>query len=134
MQNHAAAAAIFDTVTRFVERGLRALLVIGLLVWLAAWLAGPSRPAEAVRRQWNRAAGRVAADEPSPVNRWVAANATGLRIGLAAFLLVLLVAWTRPTGLVVLMLGVVGLIGLGAVQVLAAGGSREESERSPDPA
>ncbi len=134
VQNHAAAAAIFDTVTRFVERGLRALLVIGLLVWLAAWLAGPSRPAEAVRRQWNRAAGRVAADEPSPVNRWVAANATGLRIGLAAFLLVLLVAWTRPTGLVVLMLGVVGLIGLGAVQVLAAGGSREESERSPDPA
>lgn len=128
VQNHAAAAAIFDTVTRFVERGLRALLAIGLLVWLAAWLAGPSRPAEAVRRQWNRALGRAgsglgSAAEIGPVNRWVAKNSTGLRIGLVAALLLLLLAWERPTGLVVVLFAVVGLVGVGVIQLLGAGGA-----------
>jgi len=134
VQSHAAAAAVFDTVTRYVERGFRTLLAIGLLVWLAAWLAGPSRPAEAVRRQWNRAAGRVGADEVGPVNRWVAANVMGLRIGLVAVLLVLLLAWTRPTGLVVLGFALVALIGLAVIQVLAAGGQTGKTEPTPDPA
>jgi hypothetical protein len=134
VQSHAAAAAVFDTVTRFMERGLRALLAIGLLVWLVAWLAGPSRPAEAVRRQWNRAAGKVGTDEPHPLNRWVATNATGLRIGMVAVLLLLLLAWTRPTGLVVLGFGLVALIGLGIIQVLAAGGQATGTESTPGPA
>ena len=51
VQSTAAAAAIFDTVTRFVHRGLQAMVVIGLLVVLCAWMLGPSRPAEALRRQ-----------------------------------------------------------------------------------
>ena len=81
VQSPAAAAAIFDTVTRFMERGIRTLLAIGLLVWLIAWLGGPSRPAVAIRRQWNRAMGRAGAGigggEPGPVNRWAGANAMG---------------------------------------------------------
>lgn len=125
-QGHPAAAAIFDTVTRFVERGLRALLVIGILVWVMAWLAGPSRPAEALRRQWNRLMGRAGGSgEAGPVNRWVATNATGLRAGLGGLLLLLLFVWDRPTGAVVLVLGVVGLIGLGVIQMLGAGGTSE---------
>lgn len=39
VQSSAAAAAIFDTVTRFLERGMRAILVIGVLAWVGAWLA-----------------------------------------------------------------------------------------------
>ncbi len=124
-QSHAAAAAIFDTITRFVERGLRALLAIGLLVWLAAWLAGPSKPAAAVRRQWNRAMGHVGGDDgagaPGPVATWFGANAKGLRIGLVAVLLVLLLVWERPTGLVILAFAVVALVGLAVIQILAAG-------------
>ncbi len=128
-QGHPAAAAIYDTVTRFVQRGFRTMLVIGLLVWLSAWLAGPSRPAVALRRQWGRLSGRAGdAGEISSTNRWVANNATGLRAGLFAVLLLVLVAWERPTGLVILFLGVIALIGLGVIQVLGAGdGSTDAS-------
>jgi len=127
-QGHPAGEAIYDTVTRFIQRGFRTMLVIGLLVWFGAWLAGPSRPAEALRRQWGRLFGRAGdAGEASPTNRWVAKNATGLRAGLLAVLVLVLVAWDRPTGVIVLLLGVVGLIGLGVIQVLGAGGGSTDA-------
>ena len=127
-QGHPAAAAIYDTVTRFMQRGFRAMLVIGLLVWFAAWLAGPSRPAEGLRRQWGRLSARGGdAGDVSATNRWVARNASGLRAGLFAGLLLVLVAWDRPTGLVILALGVVGLIGLGMIQLFGAGGGSTDA-------
>ena len=130
--NPDAAAAIFDTVTRFVERGLRSLLAIGLLVWLGTWLAGPARLAGAVRRQWHRALGR-AGDELGdaivigPVNAWVAKNASGLRIGLVAIVCVLLLTWDRPTGSVVVLLGAFVLVGMAVIQLVGAGGAATES-------
>ena len=51
VQSTAAAAAIFDTVTRFVHRGFQTMVVVGLLVVLGAWMMGPSRPAQALRRR-----------------------------------------------------------------------------------
>ena len=131
VESTAAAAAIFDTVTRFMERGLRALLVLGLLVWIAAWLAGPSRGARLIRSHWNRLLGRAGegigdAVEIGPVSRWTAANAMGLRIALFALLTLLLFVWDRPTGLVILGLGVLGLVGLGVIQMLAAGVPTDE--------
>jgi hypothetical protein len=125
VQGHSAGAVVFDTVTRFVERGFRTMLVIGLLVWFGAWVAGPSRPATALRRQWGRLSGNSAEGEVSSMNRWVANNATGLRAGLFAVLLLVLVGWDRPTGVVVLLLGVVAVAGLGVIQVLGAGGSTD---------
>ncbi len=59
VQSTAAAAAIFDTVTRFVHRGLQAMLFIGLLVVLCAWMMGPSRSAEALRRRRSKPAQQV---------------------------------------------------------------------------
>ena len=131
----AAAAAVFDTVTRFIERGLRALLVLGLLVWVAAWLVGPSRGARLIRTHWNRLLGRAGegigdAVEIGPVSRWVAANVMGLRIALFAVLLLLLWVWDRPTGLVILGLGVLLVVGLGVIQTVAAGGSTGETAPS----
>lgn len=40
-------------------------------------------------------------------------------------LLLALVAWDHPTGMVVLLVAVVGLFGLGVIQILGAGGSSE---------
>ncbi len=55
-----AAAVLFDTLVRFIKEGLRALLVIGLVVAAAAFLTGPS--AGAVRiRAWTASRLRLAA-------------------------------------------------------------------------
>ncbi len=121
-QDHAAAVAIFDTITRFVGRGFRALFAIGLLVWLTAWLAGPSRAATGTRRQWSRAMDHVGGEEPSgPAATWFGEHAKSLRTALVMVLLVSLFVWEQPTGLVVLSLAMVALIGLALIQILAAG-------------
>ena len=127
--NHEAGAVVFDTVTRYVQRGFKMLLIAGTVIWFAAWLAGPSRPATAVRRQWNRMLGRAGdglGDTASlgPVNEWVAAHVGLLRGALLALLGLLLITWDRPTGNVVLLFAVVGLVGVALIQLLAAGGDR----------
>lgn len=119
-----AAAAVFDTITRYLQLALRSILVIGLLVALIAFLAGPARAAAAVRTQWNRMTGKVAGEEPGAFSQWVGRNAMGLRVGLLIFLVFVLFMWTRPTGKVVLGLAVVGVIGLAAIQLLGAGAAK----------
>jgi hypothetical protein len=126
---HEAGAVIFDTLTRYFQRGLRVLLVVGILVWLIAWLAGPSRPARAVRRQWHAITGKDGdghGGEPGPVSRWVADHVGLLRGLLLGALALVLVVAGRPTGKVVLLLVLVALVGLGLIQLLAAGGRRRE--------
>ena len=118
---------VFDTLTRYLQRGVRVLLVVGILVWLFAWLAGPSRPARAVQRQWNRVTGKDGDEpsgEPGPVNRWVADHVALLRGLLLGALALVLVVAGRPTGKMVLLLLLIALAGLGVIQVLAAGGRR----------
>ncbi len=124
---HEAGAVIYDTVTRYAQRGFKVVLVIGILVWLIAWLAGPSRPAQSVRRQWNRMTGKAggAVGEIGPVNVWVGHHVGLLRGLLVGVLGVVLITWERPTGKVVLLLAVIGLIGWGLIQLLAAGVPRE---------
>ncbi|MGZ6885655.1 MAG: hypothetical protein ACXVJA_05535 [Acidimicrobiia bacterium] len=125
----AAAAAVFDQITRFFERTLRVVLVVGLLVALVAFLAGPSRAAEAVRRQWRRlGSARDEGTEPGPIPAWVGRNATGLRVALLVVLALLLLTWTRPTGLVVLWLAIAGVVGLALIQVVGAGATRPPVE------
>src|SRR6478736_44482 len=132
---HEAGAIIYDTVTRYVQRGFRILLVVGVLVWLIAWLAGPSRPATAVRRQWNRMFDRGDRDGAAgPVNQWVADHVGMLRGLLLAVLGLVLIAWQNPTGKVVLLLVVIGLVGLLVIQLLAAGAKRTDAPEAIDEA
>jgi hypothetical protein len=51
----AAAMSFFDTFLRNVRLAIRIIAVIGLVVALAAWIPGPSRPATALRRAVQRA-------------------------------------------------------------------------------
>jgi hypothetical protein len=53
VQSPDAAAAVVDTITRFLVASLQTLLVAALVFVVAAWLAGPSRPATGVRRLVN---------------------------------------------------------------------------------
>src|SRR5205807_5577665 len=48
-QNHDAAAAAFDILVRFLRNGIRIIAALGLIVALAAFLSGPSRPAVWIR-------------------------------------------------------------------------------------
>jgi hypothetical protein len=124
---HEAGAIIYDTVTRYVQRGFRIMLVVGVLIWLIAWLAGPSRPAVAVRRQWNRLFVRGEHEGRSgPVNQWVGEHVGVLRGALLVVLGLVLIVWENPTGKVVLLLVVIGLVGLAVIQLLAAGAKRAD--------
>jgi len=124
---HEAGAIIYDTVTRYVQRGFRILLVVGVLVWLIAWLAGPSRPATAVRRQWNRMFDRSEREgEVGPITQWVADHVGLLRGLLLAVLGLVLIAWQNPSGKVVVALVAIGLVGLLVIKLLGAGAKRSD--------
>jgi hypothetical protein len=126
MDTAPAAEAIFDTITRYIGRGLRALLVIGAVIWFGTWLAGSSRPAVFVRRQWHQLLGKAETGlgdnlELGPVNEFVGRNVGALRIGVLAILAAVLVSWDHPTGLVIVMLSLVGLLAFAVIQLLSAG-------------
>jgi hypothetical protein len=125
VQSPAAAAAVFDTLTRFLQRGLRILLLVGLVTAAIATLAGPSRGAIAIRGNWTRIfskAGAVIEGEPGPVRAWFACNLKGLRIAILVIVLLVLVIWPRPTGVVFLWTAAFALAALAIVQFVGAGG------------
>ncbi len=128
VQSPDAAAAVFDTITRFLNRGFRILLLIGLVIAAIAALAGPSRGAVAIRGGWNRTMGRAGAaidgsGERGPVRTWAARNLTGLRVTILVVVLLILVIWPRPTGVVILWSAFLAIVALAAVQILGAGGA-----------
>jgi len=97
-----AAQALFDTMLRYLKEGLRILFGIGLAVAFVAWLAGPSRPAVALRRapvrayRWVDSGIRKQGWEFGTAGQWVAANrgvSQGVLVGLAFLLLVF---WGNP--------------------------------------
>jgi hypothetical protein len=69
-----------------------------------------------------------------PITQWVADHVGLLRGFLLAVLGLLLIAWENPTGKVVLMLIVIGLVGLLVIQLLAAGAKRTDEPVAVDEA
>ncbi len=84
-----AAAALFDTLVRFIKEGVRTILVAGLVVVAGAFLTGPSVTAVRVREAFARGLGRVrhggeqAGLRTGPVGTWTYAlqSAAHLRRG-----------------------------------------------------
>lgn len=131
--DRAAAEAVFDTLTRFVRDGFRALTVVGGLLVAAAWVAGPSPAAQRLQALAGRAVvrgdGVAPAPAPGPVSRWVGAHAGGLRAAIAAGALAVIVWWEHPTGLVVVAV-VAGALALAGV----VGALAEAGRAAPGPA
>ncbi|MGW3210519.1 hypothetical protein [Streptomyces sp. NPDC001135] len=128
VQSKAAAAAVFDTLLRFLRVSLRTAVVLGVVIALGAYLVGPGRLPVAVRGYSDHTADSAA--------RWAAAHhiSTG-RVGAwvlvyrrAATLLALLIIalvfalWNHPTVLTVLLLVLVLLGVLALLALLAAAG------------
>jgi hypothetical protein len=133
VQSPAAAAAVFDTLTRFLQRGLRILLLVGLVAAAIATLAGPSRGAVAIRGNWNRMfgkAGTATEDQPGPVRAWVAHSLKGLRVAILVIVMLVLVIWPRPTGVVFLWTAIFAVVALAVVQFVGSGG--QPADADPD--
>ncbi|MGE5290357.1 MAG: hypothetical protein ACM3ML_24855 [Micromonosporaceae bacterium] len=119
-----AAAALFDTLVRFIKTGLRALLVVGLIVAIGAFFTGPSVTAVRTRGAftaglgWVRGRGERAGLRTGPLGRWTYAHRTALRIGAVALAALIFVFWSQPTGIVALVIAIVLLIVLGLIELI----------------
>ncbi|MFG2294427.1 hypothetical protein [Streptomyces sp. NPDC048603] len=121
-----AAAAVYDTLVRFLRQSTRTLLVLSVITGLAAYLYGPGRGARFVRKAATRATGATGRSleriglRTGLTGHWLQEHrkwTTGLVIGAGALVLLL---WNYPTpGVVALVFGIVVVL-LFVLGVLAA--------------
>ena len=82
-----ASRVFFDTLLRYLERGQRALLWLGVIVAIAGWFAGRTRFGTAVRsttaRNLESVGGSLSGGPADGAGRWTAANASWLRVAAA---------------------------------------------------
>jgi hypothetical protein len=122
-----AAAALYDTLVRFIRDGLRVLLLIGLVVAAGAFLVGPSAAAVRTRRavgsgiDWVRARSERAGLRTGPVSTWVGAHKTLLRAAAVGVAALIFVFWGQPSLAVVIWLVVLLLVLLGVIELLGGG-------------
>ncbi len=118
-----AATAAFDIITRYVERGIQALLALGVVLFIVAWVLGPSRAATRLRGWWlrlrNRGSAELAQVEPAPVALWVAKHRSELRFAVVALAVIALLLWDQPTGRVVLLLTLLTVLVLAVISLVA---------------
>jgi hypothetical protein len=119
-----AAAAAYDTLVRFIKEALRALLVVGLIVALAAFFTGPSATAVTTRRtitSWfgwlRRFAGRKGVST-GPVGEWTYSHRKGLRVSAVALVAIIFVFWGQPSAVLGITLAVVLLVLLGLIELI----------------
>ncbi len=119
-----AAAALFDTLVRFIKQALRTLLVVGLVVAAAAFLSGPSITAVRIRSGVGsgldriRSRGERAGVNIGPAGQWTYAHRRALQIGAVALAALIFVFWGQPTALVVILIVVLLLVVLGLIELI----------------
>jgi hypothetical protein len=127
-----ATASGFDIAVTYLRYGLRALLVLGLVLALAGYLAGRSESAVRLRA-W--AATRLqsirSGSAPGPVSRWTRAHVRGLRIGAVALAVLSFVFLTQPSGVAILVLAALLLVVLAVIEFLARPGPETAGEAPP---
>ncbi|WP_037641938.1 hypothetical protein [Streptomyces exfoliatus] len=129
----AAAGSVYDTLIRFLRTSVRVFATLGILIALAAWLSGPSRPAVLVRGLWHSGitATRATADHAGmrlgPVGPFVRRYRTWITWILVAGAAAALVFWSYPTGAVVVGIALTLLFVLAVVAFLA----EEPAEQPP---
>ncbi|MBV9286110.1 MAG: hypothetical protein JO176_15920, partial [Acidimicrobiia bacterium] len=118
---HAAAAAFFDTVVRFLRTGLRAGFTAGLVIAAGAWVTSAHVTAVRLRTTCGRLLTGVAAREDwefGATGVWVAAHKRLLRyaISIVGALVLVVMKHPGPKGVIVVTLFV--LVGAAAVEVV----------------
>ena len=134
--NRQVAAAVWDTMLRFLKTDLRWMLLVAVLVALGAWLAGPTRYAVWIRstvakggrwvaaqaRELTAGAGRAAAgsDRARRSGGWITEHLNGLRIVGVIVAALFLVFGGNLTGWSLLIIVIVLALYLGLLQLVAA--------------
>jgi hypothetical protein len=125
--NQPTAEAVFDILVRNLRYGVIVLGVIGVIIALVAYFAGPSAPAKATRRLASRgvAGARDKAGDlgyqPNAFEELVGAHKRAIEWAIAALAVLVLVLWDRPGITVVVFIAVVALILVGVVEFFARG-------------
>jgi hypothetical protein len=116
-----AAGASFDIIVHVLRIGLRTVAVVGLVVALGAFLAGPSATAIGVRRWWKRQMQRirVGPSTSGPVATWTRRHVRALRFGALGLAVLVFLFLAQPTGLAVLVIVICLLVVLAVIEFLA---------------
>ena len=120
----APAGAAYDLVVRFLRDGVRTAFVVGLLLALGAFLAGPSTTAVRIRGAlsrfvgWLRRGGAKAGLKTGPVGGWVHAHLTALRIAVVAVAVLVFVFLSTPSGAAAIVIAVLLVVCLAVIQFL----------------
>ncbi|TFV92964.1 hypothetical protein E4P40_00835 [Blastococcus sp. CT_GayMR20] len=125
-----ATASGFDIVVTYLRLGLRTLLVLGLVLALAGFLAGRSDSAVRIRRS---VAGRLHGIRggpavTGPVPTFVRTHLRGLRIGAVAVAVLTFVFMEQPTGVTILVIAALLLVVLALIEFLGRPGDVPPSE------
>ncbi|WP_329623635.1 hypothetical protein OG357_27135 [Streptomyces sp. NBC_01255] len=137
VQSPDAAAAIFDTLLRFLRVSIRTAIVLGILVALGAYLSGTGRLPRAVRGASERTADSVArwgaghGVHTGKAGTWVNTYRRWLTIGVLVVLALVFAFWNHPTVLTVLLLVLILLAVLAVIALLAASGRERHDEAVP---
>jgi hypothetical protein len=128
-----AAAALYDTLVRFIRDGLRLIGAIALIVAAVAFFTGPSRAAVSTRSALSSGAARLrrtsvlTSVRASGFGQWTAAHRRGLAIGSVAVAAFIFILW--PGLSVAIVLAVILVLVLGFIELV--GHPREPAPASP---
>jgi hypothetical protein len=132
--NKDAAQAVFDILVRNLRYGIITLGVVGIIIALVAYFAGPSAPAKKARELAASGIARTrnkAGDlgyQPNAFEEFVAAHKRGIELGIAALAVLVLVLWDHPGIGAVLFILVIALLLVGVVEFLARGAVPETAD------
>jgi len=114
------ATVLFDTVTTPLRLGVRATAMLFLVIALAAWVAGPSSAAAALRSLPRRLSGstRRPTGALGSVSRFAAHNTVALRAAVGGLAVLAVLVGDRPSAGGVLLIATLAAVALVVVEVL----------------
>ncbi|GAB2984394.1 hypothetical protein LWP59_18130 [Amycolatopsis acidiphila] len=114
----------YDLLVRFLRDGLRVVFVVGLLIGIGAFLAGPSPTAVHLRAAsnrlivWLRRGGAKAGLRTGKLGGWVHDHRVPLRAGVVGVAVLVFVFLIPPSGLAAIVVALVLLVCLAVIQFL----------------
>jgi hypothetical protein len=113
-----AAAAAYDQVLEFLRLALRTAFVLGIVVAIGAWLAGPGRLATRIRGGVSGLVRGSGEGEVTPVGRFVSTYRIPLRVLFVGIGILILVVMSHPGPLAVIVVAVLVVVGLLLIEFL----------------